>query len=426
MKRGMHSIVLSVVISLACLISIISLVSAVIDSGRTEIVIPIKIGWNLIPVFAFELDDNSPIKIGDFSYVYVYDYKQNKYLLIMRYGEELDENDYGNDYEDYDQEYYYGELFTGYKSLFAYSEIEGNLRLDWDSNKERRYSVTNTNRPWKLKQGWNLLVIIPKFLDYKLDNFKGNCSILKAVHWNADIKKWEVIDANKEINEHLLGKGFALKVAGDCVMKDSLFNYPDIIGSYELNGQPDIEQECQELDPANQDELRALNITKKITICFKNYRLEYHDDINKKGISVNLFKVTEGIELYEKYITVFGAPADIGVEGIYKVEAYELWWFYSDDFMIATREYSMQEREDGGTNYGYQDEATGNNPVARWFIANYPPKRIDVKSSTTKPKCEDYRYSTCPEGCVKRCVPSVCTGATCTADCEGVWSCRSS
>ena len=40
--------------------------------------------------------------------------------------------------------------------------------------------------------------------------------------------------------------------------------------------------------------------------------------------------------------------------------------------------------------------------------------------------CKEYRYSNCPEGCVKICVPSSCSddGRACTADCEGPGSCK--
>ena len=37
--------------------------------------------------------------------------------------------------------------------------------------------------------------------------------------------------------------------------------------------------------------------------------------------------------------------------------------------------------------------------------------------------CEDYHFSNCLEGCVRECVPSVCSGNICTTDCEGPGSC---
>ena len=38
-------------------------------------------------------------------------------------------------------------------------------------------------------------------------------------------------------------------------------------------------------------------------------------------------------------------------------------------------------------------------------------------------ECDKYHYSTCPKGCVKTCLPSVCSGDICTDDCDGPGSC---
>lgn len=48
-----------------------------------------------------------------------------------------------------------------------------------------------------------------------------------------------------------------------------------------------------------------------------------------------------------------------------------------------------------------------------------------TEKSTCSLECENYHYSTCPEDCVKRCVPSICSsGGLCTTDCEGAGSCQ--
>lgn len=45
-------------------------------------------------------------------------------------------------------------------------------------------------------------------------------------------------------------------------------------------------------------------------------------------------------------------------------------------------------------------------------------------SPTYELECEKYHYSTCPEGCLKKCIPSVCSpDGVCTADCDGPGSC---
>ncbi|MCK5616882.1 beta-propeller domain-containing protein [Candidatus Pacearchaeota archaeon] len=55
------------------------------------------------------------------------------------------------------------------------------------------------------------------------------------------------------------------------------------------------------------------------------------------------------------------------------------------------------------------------------------PIRIQEKIDTESLECSKYRYSTCPNGCQKRCIPSCTEGpdgeAICTQDCEGLGSC---
>lgn len=56
------------------------------------------------------------------------------------------------------------------------------------------------------------------------------------------------------------------------------------------------------------------------------------------------------------------------------------------------------------------------------------PVRIIEKIDPEDMECSKYRYSTCPNYCYKRCIPSECTEETdgtavCTDDCEGLGSC---
>jgi hypothetical protein len=41
-----------------------------------------------------------------------------------------------------------------------------------------------------------------------------------------------------------------------------------------------------------------------------------------------------------------------------------------------------------------------------------------TRNQGTTPVCENYTFSNCPTGCDAVCVPSSCSGNTCTADCE--------
>ncbi len=48
-----------------------------------------------------------------------------------------------------------------------------------------------------------------------------------------------------------------------------------------------------------------------------------------------------------------------------------------------------------------------------------------TRNSVTTPVCENYTFSNCPTGCDTVCIPSSCSGNTCTADCsDAPNSCR--
>ncbi|MEM0360756.1 MAG: hypothetical protein QXK06_05485 [Candidatus Diapherotrites archaeon] len=46
-----------------------------------------------------------------------------------------------------------------------------------------------------------------------------------------------------------------------------------------------------------------------------------------------------------------------------------------------------------------------------------------LKIETCDLECNKFHYSNCPEGCIRKCLPSACSGQYCTADCEGPGSC---
>ena len=51
------------------------------------------------------------------------------------------------------------------------------------------------------------------------------------------------------------------------------------------------------------------------------------------------------------------------------------------------------------------------------------PQPPMIPPAKCEQRCEQFRYSYCPPVCAKACVPSTCSGGTCTADCDGPGSC---
>jgi len=49
------------------------------------------------------------------------------------------------------------------------------------------------------------------------------------------------------------------------------------------------------------------------------------------------------------------------------------------------------------------------------------PEENEIENGTEEKECEDYTFSTCPDGCIKKCV----SGTGVTTDCEGPGSCIS-
>ena len=90
-----------------------------------ELEIPINEGWNLIPISVFlELDDTSDIKHSDFSYGFVYDLDDKKYVYFWN----------GNDLTAESQEKYGSiqrdeEHWIQFSSGWFYAKRSGSIKI---------------------------------------------------------------------------------------------------------------------------------------------------------------------------------------------------------------------------------------------------------------------------------------------------------
>jgi len=84
------------------------------------------------------------------------------------------------------------------------------------------------------------------------------------------------------------------------------------------------------------------------------------------------------------------------------------------------------------SDYDTVEEYCASDDWDRIAVNCYPPyfeeplPICDLCYLSIQPPCEEYTYSDCPEGCLKRCVPSECNDdepPECTADCDGPESC---
>ncbi len=76
-----------------------------------------------------------------------------------------------------------------------------------------------------LYKGWNFLIISKAMMGMSLNEWSGNCTILKAAIWSETRQGWDVAslkDFNQKFNKKLLGKGIVLEVPKDCELGDNI------------------------------------------------------------------------------------------------------------------------------------------------------------------------------------------------------------
>lgn len=125
------------------------------------------------------------------------------------------------------QEGIYSYMFT---SHWYYSEIDCSYPLKTLdlANSDEQKAILNKI---KLSNGWNLISIMPSFLDKKLGDSLGDCKILKANQWNPVTQDWEYSSSESEqrvndllntrISEENLFSPLAIKVANTCSLGQS-------------------------------------------------------------------------------------------------------------------------------------------------------------------------------------------------------------
>jgi hypothetical protein len=254
------------------------------------------------------------------------------------------------------------------------------------------------NRVFNLYDGWNFLTV-QDFMVYddnwddnelSLNDIKGNCDISEAFIWWAEGQEWDEVPLDGPFTSDLLGKGFIVKVSGDCFLGDSssstsspptlpfsgsslnsIPDFPESIGDYERQGGvPSLDMDCDDIGP-NNDIPDSLSSYYGTQVCVETIRLEYLDDEND-GVFIHLTRITEGLGFYREYLGLKDRET-LDVEGhtVNRLENHELYWWAEGDYdIILTQEYTRIDREDGWSpNYR---TANGNNAPTKYFLKEYP------------------------------------------------------
>ncbi len=240
-RERMRKYALTIVVLLV-LVGVVGvvLVSAYYDSAGQRIVIPINKGWNLIPLFSWELDDNSPIKMNDIQHGYFYSRDLKKYVLLFegKWNYNMKEEVFKNEDPGY----------SAVSTIWAYSDKEGDMMLTWGDYQREHLSISNSNLPLNLKSGWNFIFITPEMEDKTLEDIKGNCDILNSYVWWDEGQKWDKFPFDGSFPKVLVGKGVVIRVREDCTLGGDGINPPNLPPSVPQTSDVSSQNSCRDTD----------------------------------------------------------------------------------------------------------------------------------------------------------------------------------
>jgi len=389
-------------------------------SESTGLVVEIEVseGWNLVPYNSYAGDCSEGMLCSDDILVeYFYVPKMNEYFSkedVEVIGNELEEK-YGNSNEASmvgDEKY--GDLIE-----YVLDEMNPGIRIasKWIYVKEgtgtkkmidsfgayipyrEEYLNPRNDNYRNLFGGWNFVMVDAFMLyddewDYNplsLGDMRGNCNFEEAYMWSVARQDWEVFGESNYFSSGDIGKGFLVKVSGDCVLgydssglsvpglpgssEEALEvpSFPESIGDYDLvedvSGD-DIDYDCTTIAAGNVDVSEDFSAYYGTELCAGSLQIAYENSDSER-ISIVLMDITEGRGFYEAYLDTLSEAASVGSQKVRRLEKHELWWWTSGDFDIVVTQESVRSPTENGFSYDY-GTATGDNAVTAWFLENYP------------------------------------------------------
>ena len=115
-----------------------------------------------------------------------------------------------DEFED-DVNYYGEDDHLMISAMWLYTEKTGTLEY-----KTRRFPLDLKYK--RLIKGWNFVSFTPQMTSRSLEDFKGNCDVIKAYVFNSaeNEKEWHNVAMNDNIPDEVEGLGMVVKVENDC------------------------------------------------------------------------------------------------------------------------------------------------------------------------------------------------------------------
>ena len=197
-------------------------VNNVLASQSVEL--SIQKGWNLIPWSKgwTSIAGDSDIKISDFTYGYLFDLDEQKYVLAW----------INNDYTE-EAKLRLGDWIY-HSSMWMYSSKDGRLKFVYgiDDVAENEYFSADL-QPISLNQGWNFLWVRPEMVGDTFNDIKGNCEFSRIYSYGKDGGEWKWMNllqtmSNEKFTRESIGYALVIKVPSECSMSSAVQGPPKI------------------------------------------------------------------------------------------------------------------------------------------------------------------------------------------------------
>ena len=356
MKRG---VILALVLTL-CFVFLVSASYQVQSDQKGRVSISIKKGWNLVPLASFEgMHSDSQMNLSDFRYIYIYLPSKKDYVLLVKDGKEVPESE-RKLLEFSEVEKRMSILY----SLWAYSERDGEIGIDWTNSNLRNYPA------YEMIGGWNFIWATPDMKGIKFEDFKGNCNILKICGYQ-NKHDWECVNGGELRDSGVLidndwdiGNDVLVKVSSNCILGD-MSEFPRYIGGYNLTGNYVDSEDCD--DVAENPKAVEMGLTGEV--CVKTRRVSYSNYLTNKGTEVQIMNITKGRDVFERFVEGYAKDAVFRGKNVKKlVDRGEISWFTLKEFVVINEYENVQVS--GGVSRNYLN-VSESNPVVIKFLDKY-------------------------------------------------------
>ncbi len=179
-------------------------------------------------------------------------------------------------------------------------------------------------------------------------------------------------------NSPVLDSFLSPEMRQDREYKRTIKIFPEQLGEYVLYERGpkkiSISNECRKIE--NHPDVEVAGLTGEF--CQKLIIGQYRQITDGKVVFIHLSQINKGKDAFQALLKKLSQPDKLGKYNIVRFEQHELGWYPASKLdVILTQEGMAKVEIDGSESMSYKEKASGNNPVTKYFINQYPPALAD-------------------------------------------------